>query len=127
ELHRSAGYHPARHAGHAGAARRHHRERLIDRGPHGRPLRLALLRGQVRAGGVFLDNYMEWVRKEDLDAAEPSPVAEAILRAAPDRSQRLRYRVKGGVILALVSLLPDAVFRSLIAQGMTRRPKANRP
>lgn len=72
-----------------------------------------------------LDNYMEWVRKEDLKAPEPSPVARAILQAATDPSQRLRYPVKGRFILALVSLLPDSMWRSLMAEGMKRRPKSN--
>jgi NAD(P)-dependent dehydrogenase (short-subunit alcohol dehydrogenase family) len=74
-----------------------------------------------------LDNYMEWVRKEDVEAPEPSPVARAILRAASDPSPRLRYQVKGGLILALVSLLPDSMWRSLMAEGMRRRPKVPRP
>ena len=68
-------------------------------------------------------NYMEWVYEEDRKAPAPGPVAEAILRAAEDTSDRLRYPVKGAFILALTSLLPDAVWRSLLGAGMTRRPK----
>jgi len=70
-----------------------------------------------------LTNYMEWVLKEDENAPGPLPVAEAILRAAEDVSPRLRYPVRGALILALTSLLPDAVWRSLLGAGMRRRPK----
>jgi NAD(P)-dependent dehydrogenase (short-subunit alcohol dehydrogenase family) len=70
-------------------------------------------------------NYMEWVYEEDRKAPAPGPVAEAILRAAEDTSDRLRYPVKGRFILALTSILPDAVWRSLLAAGMTRRPKSS--
>jgi len=68
-------------------------------------------------------NYMEWVHEEDRKSPSPDPVAEAILRAAEDKSGRLRYPVKGALILALTHLLPDALWRSLLAGGMTRRPK----
>ena len=70
-----------------------------------------------------LRNYMEWVHQEDRKAPTPEPVAEAILRAAEDPSPKLRYPVHGAVILALTRLLPDAVWRSLLGGGMTRRPK----
>ena len=73
-----------------------------------------------------LGNYMEWVYLEDEKAPAPLPVAEAILRVAEDRSSRLRYPVKGKLVLALVSLLPDAVWRSLMGGGMTRRPRPSR-
>lgn len=70
-----------------------------------------------------LDNYMAWVRQEDQHAPDPRPVAEAVYRAATDGSARLRYTVNGGLILALGRLLPDAVWRSLLGAGMTRRPR----
>jgi len=57
------------------------------------------------------ENYMGWVQKEDAKAPEPTPVAEAIYRAANDTSHRLRYPVKGKVMLALLALFPDAVWR----------------
>jgi NAD(P)-dependent dehydrogenase (short-subunit alcohol dehydrogenase family) len=66
------------------------------------------------------ENFMGWVRKEDAKAPEPSPVAEAIYRAANDTSHRLRYPVKGRLMLALVALFPDFVWRSLNEQGMKR-------
>ncbi|MBC7911090.1 MAG: SDR family NAD(P)-dependent oxidoreductase, partial [Pyrinomonadaceae bacterium] len=83
---------------------------------------------RVTAHGEYdtqFQNYMEWVYEEDRKAPEPQPVAEAILRAAEDRSPKLRYPVKGAFILALTSLLPDAVWRSLLGAGMTRRPKSS--
>jgi len=67
-------------------------------------------------------NYMAWVHHEDAKAPGPKAVAEAVFRAANDSSARLRYPVKGGLLLALVAILPDALWRSLLAAGMTRRP-----
>ncbi len=70
-----------------------------------------------------LQNYMEWVRLEDERAPGPEPVAAAIVRAAEDRSARLRYPVKGAATLALARVLPDAMWRSLFAAGMRRGPR----
>ena len=72
-------------------------------------------------------NYMEWVLAEDRKAPGPEPVAEAILRAAEDPSPRLRYRVRGTLMLVLARLLPDALWRNLLRAGMTRRPKHAAP
>jgi hypothetical protein len=69
---------------------------------------------------------MEWVDAEDRKAPGPEPVARAILRAAEDRSGRLRYPVRGRLALLLVALLPDALWRALMAAGMTRRPRRKR-
>jgi NAD(P)-dependent dehydrogenase (short-subunit alcohol dehydrogenase family) len=66
------------------------------------------------------ENFMGWVRKEDAKAPDPAPVAEAIYRAANDTSHRLRYPVKGKLMLALVALFPDSVWRLLNEQGMKR-------
>src|SRR5262245_34060147 len=68
-------------------------------------------------------NYMLWVLEEDRKAPSPEPVAEAIVKAAEDRSAKLRYPVKGAVILAMTRFLPDGFWRPLLAAGMTRRPK----
>jgi NAD(P)-dependent dehydrogenase (short-subunit alcohol dehydrogenase family) len=68
-------------------------------------------------------NYMGWVYLENQKAPTPEAVAKAILKAAEDRSPKLRYPVKSWVLLTLTRILPDAVFRSLLAQGMTRKPK----
>ena len=70
-------------------------------------------------------NYMEWVHEEDRKAPPPDAVAEAIARAAEDKSARLRYPVKAALVLALTRLLPDAMWRSLIGEGMKRRPKGS--
>jgi NAD(P)-dependent dehydrogenase (short-subunit alcohol dehydrogenase family) len=70
-----------------------------------------------------LGNYMEWVYQEDAKAPTPEPVAEAILRAAEDTSGKLRFPVKGSVILAMTRFLPDTFWRPLLGAGMTRRPK----
>lgn len=70
-------------------------------------------------------NYMEWVHQEDSNAPSAEPVAKAILQAAEDPSQKLRYTVNGTFILALTKFLPDAIWRSLNTAGMTRRPKSS--
>jgi len=88
----------------------------------GRSFRLA----QHPAYEAALGNYMEWVDAEDRKAPGPEPVARAILRAAEDRSGRLRYPVRGRLALLLVALLPDVLWRSLMAAGMTRRPRRKR-
>jgi NAD(P)-dependent dehydrogenase (short-subunit alcohol dehydrogenase family) len=72
---------------------------------------------------IPLRNFMEWVHLEDEKAPGPEPVAEAILRAAEDTSPKLRYPVKGTLVLALSRFLPDALWRGLLGAGMTRRPK----
>jgi hypothetical protein len=71
------------------------------------------------------DNYMTWVEAEDRKAPPPDAVAEAILSAAGDPSERLRYAVRGALILAMSRVLPDALWRRLMAAGMTRRAKCN--
>jgi NAD(P)-dependent dehydrogenase (short-subunit alcohol dehydrogenase family) len=83
----------------------------------------SLLLTRHDAYDAALRNYMEWVHQEDREAPTPEPVAEAILRAAEDQSERLRYPVHGAVILAMTRLLPDAFWHPLLAAGMTRRPK----
>ena len=67
-----------------------------------------------------LANYMDWVMEEDRRAPDAGPVAEAILAAAEDTSSRLRYPVKGRLTLFLSRWVPDAMWRSLLGQGMTR-------
>lgn len=69
------------------------------------------------------ENFMGSVRKEDAKAPEPQPVAEAIFRAANDRSPRLRYPVGGTWIRALHALLPRRVWISLVRRAMTRPPQ----
>jgi NAD(P)-dependent dehydrogenase (short-subunit alcohol dehydrogenase family) len=80
----------------------------------------SLKRTSHQAYDAQFENYMGWVRKEDAKAPDPAPVAEAIYRAASDRSHRLRYPVKGKLMLALIALFPDSVWRLLNEQGMKR-------
>jgi NAD(P)-dependent dehydrogenase (short-subunit alcohol dehydrogenase family) len=74
-----------------------------------------------------LSNWMEWVNRADETAPDPEPVAKAIFGAANDSSDRLRYPVKGRMALAMRGLLPDRMWRSLIGEGMRRRPKPRTP
>jgi NAD(P)-dependent dehydrogenase (short-subunit alcohol dehydrogenase family) len=69
------------------------------------------------------NNYMQWVYLEDRTSPTAEPVAQVILKAAEDGSSRFRYLVNGAVMLALIRLLPDAIWRSLNEAGFTRRPK----
>lgn len=71
-------------------------------------------------------NFMAYVHEEDRRAQSPEPVARVILKAAEDPSSRLRYPVHGALMLALIRILPDAIWRSLVAQGMTRPLKRRR-
>ena len=73
------------------------------------------------------DNFMAWAMREDEKAPGCEPVAEEIFKAATDKSDRLRYPVHGRLALLMYALLPDAVWRSLMAGGMTRRPKERTP
>jgi len=76
---------------------------------------------------THLQNYMEWVELEDAKAPSPEPVANAILKAAEDRSAKLRYPVKGGFVFFMARMMPDAMWRPLMEGGMTRRPKKRAP
>ncbi len=68
-------------------------------------------------------NWMGWMALSDQTSSSPGPVAKTIFKAATDSSGRLRYVVKGGMSLAIRAILPDAMWRSLIGAGMTRKPK----
>jgi NAD(P)-dependent dehydrogenase (short-subunit alcohol dehydrogenase family) len=87
----------------------------------GRSLRLV----RHPAYETALDNYMQWVHAEDAKAPGPRAVAETIVKAAEDQSAKLRYPVHGAMILALSSVLPDALWRGMLGAGMTRRPKTS--
>jgi short-subunit dehydrogenase len=73
-----------------------------------------------------ISNMKAWVAHADANAPEASPVAEMIFKAATDPSDRLRYPVRGGLMLAIHALLPDAVWRAMLGAGMNRRPKVRR-
>jgi NAD(P)-dependent dehydrogenase (short-subunit alcohol dehydrogenase family) len=70
-----------------------------------------------------LSNLMGWIGKSEERAKDPSSVAETIFEAANDQSARLRYPVGAG-LLALRSLLPDALWRRIIAISINRRPRS---
>jgi NAD(P)-dependent dehydrogenase (short-subunit alcohol dehydrogenase family) len=70
-----------------------------------------------------LDNYSLWVNDDDRKAPTPEPVAEAILRAAEDSSNKLRYPVNGAFVIGMTTLLPDSWCRAMLAAGLTRRPR----
>jgi len=71
------------------------------------------------------DNVRAWVFDRDRRAPDAQPVAEAIVRAATDQSWRLRYPVRGGAVLTLRAILPDAAWRAMMGAGMTRRPRSS--
>jgi short-subunit dehydrogenase len=68
-------------------------------------------------------NMRAWVEHSDRRAPSAEPVAEAIYRAATDKSSRLRYPVKARVLLAMHALLPTVVWRAIVGAGLTRRPR----
>ena len=59
-----------------------------------------------------------WVAHSDARAPQADPVAEMIFTAATDASDRLRHPVHGRLMRAVHTLLPDAVWRSLMGAGM---------
>jgi NAD(P)-dependent dehydrogenase (short-subunit alcohol dehydrogenase family) len=83
----------------------------------------SLRRSSHSAYDTQLDNYSLWVNEDDQKAPTPEPVAQAILKAAEDTSNKLRYPVNGAFVLALTSLLPDSMCRAMLAAGLTRRPR----
>jgi NAD(P)-dependent dehydrogenase (short-subunit alcohol dehydrogenase family) len=68
-------------------------------------------------------NMRAWIDRGDRRAPSAEPVAEAIYRAATDTSSRLRYPVHGRLMLALHAVLPESMWRGMMAAGLTRRPK----
>ena len=68
-------------------------------------------------------NMRAWIERGDRHAPSAEPVAEAIYRAATDQSSRLRYPVRGRMMLAMHALLPESVWRGMMSAGLTRRPK----
>ncbi len=66
--------------------------------------------------------YMKWVRREEEQAPEPTPVVNAVYRAANDSSHKLRYPVGGSTLLFFHRLFPDDFWRRLNAMGMAKEP-----
>jgi NAD(P)-dependent dehydrogenase (short-subunit alcohol dehydrogenase family) len=100
------------------------RVKVIEPGP---------IRTNFLAGGAewashdaYAQELANFRRMSDrLEAEMPGPdvVARTVFRAATDRSQRLRYTVAAGPFPLLHRLLPDAVWRRLIAFELARRSK----
>lgn len=65
-----------------------------------------------------IDKVKNFSAKINDSLPEPLGVAKAIYRAAKDRSGRLRYSPHGKSFLFLHKILPDRVWRSLIARVM---------
>lgn len=65
---------------------------------------------------------------EGLDATLPGPerVAHVVLRAATDRSGRLRYPAAPGPYLLMRALLPDAAWRAMISSVLERQAARSR-
>lgn len=84
----------------------------------------SLRRATHSAYDAQLDNYLQWVNEDDQKAPTAEPVAQAILKAAEDPSNKLRYPVNGAFVLALTTLLPDSICRAMLAAGLHRRPRA---
>lgn len=63
----------------------------------------------------------------DTYAPGPEPVARVIVRAASDRSHRLRYTAKPGPFLAMNKLLPDRIWRATINAILSYQRKKAKP
>jgi NAD(P)-dependent dehydrogenase (short-subunit alcohol dehydrogenase family) len=68
-------------------------------------------------------NMRAWIDHMDRRAPSAEPVADAIYQAATDPSSRLRYPVRGRLMLAMHALLPESMWRGMMSAGLTRRPK----
>jgi NAD(P)-dependent dehydrogenase (short-subunit alcohol dehydrogenase family) len=68
-------------------------------------------------------NMKAWISQSTEKAKDASIVAEAIFDAATDESDRLRFAVGGNAILSLRAILPDSLWRKMLAGGMKRKPK----
>ena len=104
--------------------------------PHGIRVRI-VEPGPIRTN--FLGGSADWVEhpayarelagfrrmSEALNATLPPPerVAAVIVRAAGDRSDRLRYPAAAGPFPLLHRLLPDSIWRRLIAFELARRSR----
>ena len=69
-----------------------------------------------------IGNARAWMLHRDAGAPSAEPIAEAIYQAATDRSWRLRYPVRGRLVLAFHAILPDRLWRRMMAASLTRRP-----
>ena len=72
------------------------------------------------------NNMRAWVDRSTLEAGDPEVVARAVFKSANDPSDRLRCQVGGSALLTLRAMLPDAIWRRLLAAGMYRKPRPRR-
>jgi NAD(P)-dependent dehydrogenase (short-subunit alcohol dehydrogenase family) len=66
----------------------------------------------------LVDRVKQFSERLNDSLPEPEGVAKTIYRAATDRSHRLRYSPYGEVYLLLHSILPDRLWRRLVARMM---------
>lgn len=72
----------------------------------------------LRDYDAYVDKAMKNMNAFGDDGTPPSVVAETILKAAQDRSWKLRYPVGTKGILVLRRLLPDRLFNSIIRKTL---------
>ena len=66
----------------------------------------------------ILGQFIDKMTKGATEAKGPEKVAEMVFKAATDRSRKLRYTVNGsGPFIYLHRLLPDAIWRRLVASA----------
>jgi NAD(P)-dependent dehydrogenase (short-subunit alcohol dehydrogenase family) len=68
-------------------------------------------------------NHMKWVRRGNEKAPPPEAVANTIIKAILDPSQRLRYRVRASAILTVSSVLPDRLWSRFVRMSTRRAPR----
>lgn len=70
-----------------------------------------------------IERVQAFMAKIDDRLPAPDRVAQAIYRAATDRSSKLRYSPHAKILLWLHALLPDRLWRSLVTNVMLRASK----
>lgn len=71
----------------------------------------------------MVERVRDFMEKIDDSLPEPLGVAKTIYRAAEDRSGKLRYSPYGEAFLILHKILPDRIWRSLVANMMLGKNK----
>lgn len=100
------------------------RVKIVEPGPirtdfYGRSMDLAPVDG-LRDYDALARRAMPRIQAVATTGGSPERVARVILRAATDRSWRLRYPANGTAILALRRLLPDAAFDAIVRAAVLR-------
>lgn len=68
----------------------------------------------------FYDRIMDRLQKAGSDAPGPEVVARTIMRAATDKSWRMRYPINASDLLWLRRLVPEELFRSIVGWYLGR-------